>query len=261
MAAAPLLRGLARSAAPRKRAVSMHVTTSLDGLDLVIDAAKTLDLDARQSLMEWIARAEASGVAIARVSWNGEMAAQLRPPTHRLGSAFVAPPPGGFLQATLEGEAALIAAVRDGVGDAARVVDLFCGCGTFALPLAEQAEVVAIDSDKASVAALDRGWRTTDGLKRVAAVARDLFRRPLSSPELKGLDAAVFDPPRAGAEAQTREIAVSDIGRVVGVSCNPVSFARDAAMLVAAGFRLDRVTPIDQFRWSPHIELVGVFSR
>ena len=195
------------------------------------------------------------------MTWNGETAAQLRAPTQCFGRGLVAPPPGGFLQATQEGEAALVEAVRAGVGDAARVADLFAGCGTFSLPMAESAEVIAIDSDKASIAALDRGWRMADGLKRIRSTARDLIRRPFSAAEMKGLDAVVFDPPRAGSEAQAQEIAASAVARVVGVSCNPVSFARDAAILSAAGFRLERATPVDQFLWSPHIELVGVFNR
>ena len=261
MAAASTLRELAVFAAPRSRAISCYVTTSLDGLDLVVDDAKALTPELLAMLVDWSAKARAGGASIARVTWNGETALQESAPRQAFGRGLVAAPPGGFLQATLEGEAALTELVREGVAGASRVADLFSGCGTFALSLAESAEVLAIDADAAAVAALDRGWREASGLKRVAAVARDLFRRPLLASEFKGLDAVVFDPPRAGAEAQAQEIARSTVARVIGVSCNPASFARDAEILRATGFALERVTPVDQFLWSPHVELVGVFSR
>lgn len=168
---------------------------------------------------------------------------------------------GGFLQATVEGEAGLVAAVREATAGAARVADLFAGCGTFTLPLAEAAEVLAVERDAGMVAALGEGWRRAAGLKRVAAVARDLFRRPLLAQEIKGLDAVVIDPPRAGAEAQCRELARSGIGRIAAASCDPASFARDARLLIEGGFRLDWVQPVDQFRWSGHVELAACFSR
>jgi 23S rRNA (uracil1939-C5)-methyltransferase len=173
----------------------------------------------------------------------------------------VVPPPGAFLQATTEGEAALLAAVREIVGAAKRVADLFAGCGTFALPLAETAEVHAVEGEKAMTAALDKGWREAQGLKRVTSEARDLFRRPLMPDELSRFDAVVIDPPRAGAEAQIAELAQAAVPVIAHVSCNPVSFARDARTLVDAGYRLDWVQVVDQFRWSVHTELVAQFSR
>jgi 23S rRNA (uracil1939-C5)-methyltransferase len=177
-----------------------------------------------------------------------------------MGRARVVPPPGAFLQATAEGEAALVRAVRETVGDAGRVADHFAGCGTFALPLAEGAEVHAVEGDAAMLAALDAGWRAAAGLRRVTTEARDLFRRPLLAGELKRFDAVVLDPPRAGAEAQARALAGSGVARVAMVSCNPVSFARDAAILVAGGYRLERVQVVDQFRWSGHVELAARFE-
>lgn len=258
MAALPDLRALAMLAAPRKRAIGLHVTLSLEGLDIALRDAKALDAALLAEVTDWSAR---SASAIARITWNGEPALQLAPPLQRFGLAEVAPPPGGFLQATEEGEQAMAVLAEAALSGAGRVADLFCGCGTFALVLAKQAEVLAIDGDKAAIAALDRGWRQAPGLRKIAATARDLFRRPLLAAEMKGLDAILFDPPRAGAEAQAREIAQSSVERVVGVSCNPASFARDAEILIAGGFRLTAVTPIDQFLWSPHIELVGVFKR
>jgi 23S rRNA (uracil1939-C5)-methyltransferase len=147
------------------------------------------------------------------------------------------------------------------VAGARRIADLFAGCGTFALPLAEGAEVVAVEGDGGMTAALDATWRGTAGLRRITTQTRDLFRRPLLPDELAGFDAAVIDPPRAGAEAQTAALAQSSVPLIAAVSCNPVTFARDARILVSAGFRLDWVRVIDQFRWSPHVELAARFVR
>ena len=142
-----------------------------------------------------------------------------------------------------------------------KVADLFCGAGTFTFPLADIAPVLAADSSPEAIAALKAGLPTAPGLKPVDAQARDLFRRPVLAAELKKIDVVVFDPPRAGAAEQAAQLAESKVSTVVGVSCNPATFARDAAILIAGGFRLDRVKPVDQFLWSPHIELVGVFVR
>ena len=143
---------------------------------------------------------------------------------------------------------------------ATRVADLFAGCGTFSLPLAEHADVHAVEGNGAMLTALDKGWRMAEGLKRVTTEARDLFRRPLMPDELARFDAVVIDPPRAGAEAQVSELAKSRIPVIAFVSCNPVTFARDARLLVDAGWRLDWVQVVDQFRWSPHVELVARIS-
>ena len=179
----------------------------------------------------------------------------------RLGQATVALPPGAFLQATPESEAAMAAEVCQATAGAGKVADLYCGVGTFTFRLAETAQVYAADGAAPAVKALVSATATAPGLKGIRAEARDLSRRPLLAMEMKALDAVVFDPPRAGALEQSREIAASKVGRAVAVSCNPVTFARDAKILVDAGFRLQHVKPIDQFLWSPHIELVGVFSR
>ena len=171
------------------------------------------------------------------------------------------PPAGAFLQATKHGEAALLGAVEEITAKANRIVDLFAGCGTFALPLSARAEVHAVEGDADMVAALDRGWRGGRELKRVTSETRDLFRRPLEPDELRKFDAAVIDPPRAGAEAQIATLAVSDVKTIAMVSCNPVTFARDAVQLEKAGFNLNWVQVVDQFRWSPHVEMVGNFTR
>ena len=198
---------------------------------------------------------------LARLSLNGEIVLQARPPVVRMGKASVEIPIGSFLQATAMAEASLAALVIEGVGRAKSVADLFCGMGPFTLRLAEKAKVFAADSDKAALAALEKALRFTQGLKPVTMKARDLFREPMVPVELKDMDAVVFDPPRAGAEAQARELAKSKVPVVVGVSCEPKTFARDAAILIAGGYRLEKLTPVDQFAWSTHIELVGVFRR
>jgi 23S rRNA (uracil1939-C5)-methyltransferase len=170
-------------------------------------------------------------------------------------------PPGGFLQATAPAEQAMGDFVLEAAAGADRVADLFCGVGTFAFRLAERARVLAADSSAEAVAALVAAAGATPGLKPIAAEARDLYRRPVLAQELKGVEAVVFDPPRAGAEAQAAQIAASGVARAIGVSCNAATFARDARILVDAGFVLERILPVDQFLWSPHVELVGVFSR
>jgi 23S rRNA (uracil1939-C5)-methyltransferase len=196
---------------------------------------------------------------LARLTRHGELVAQQSQPQLAIGRATVPLPPGAFLQATAEGEAALARLVIDHVGKAKRIADLFCGVGTFALRLAEAARVSAADSDAAAIKALQSAHGS--GLKPVKAEARDLFRRPLVVSELKNFDAVVFDPPRQGAEAQAREIAKSAVANVIAVSCDAASFARDAKILVKGGYKLARVTVVDQFRYSFHVEIVGKFER
>ena len=146
-------------------------------------------------------------------------------------------------------------------GKAQRIADLFCGVGPFALRLLERARVTAVDSDAAAIAALKQGAAATSGLKPLEADARDLFRRPLVPAELKSYDAVVFDPPRQGAAAQARQLAASGVPLVIAVSCNRTTFAHDARILVDGGYRLTAVTPIDQFRYSFHVEIVARFER
>jgi 23S rRNA (uracil1939-C5)-methyltransferase len=252
IAGLPYAQALAVQGASRKGEISVTLTRSDSGLDVSVQQGKDLDGPLRMALAQG---AEQSGVA--RLSWNGEVIAMQHPPAQQFGSARVVPPPGAFLQATAEGEAALLGAVRNAVGDADHIVDLFAGCGTFTLPLAKMAEVHAVEADSAMMTALDQGWRNAQGLKKVTCETRDLFRRPLYPDELAKMKAAVIDPPRAGAEAQTHQLAQAAIPRIAYVSCNPVSFAHDAAILIAAGYVLDWVQVVDQFRWSAHIELVA----
>ena len=178
-----------------------------------------------------------------------------------MGRAPVLLPPGAFLQATAAGEATLATLVLEYCGKAKCVGDLFAGIGTFALRLAERARMTAADSDASAIKALQARAANTSGLKPIEAMARDLFRRPFVATELKLFDAVVFDPPRQGAEAQARELAKSGVKTVVAVSCNPATFARDIKILIDGGYSLEGVTPVDQFRWSQHVEVVGVLGR
>lgn len=203
----------------------------------------------------------AQRLKLARLALNREVIFQARPPTVAMGKAHLELPVGSFLQATEAAEHALADLVIAGLGKPKAVADLFSGCGPFALRIAEIAKVSAFDSDKPAIAALQRAVRYTQGLKPLVAVTRDLFRDPLAPVELEPFDAVVFDPPRAGAEAQSKELARSKVRTIVAVSCDPRTFARDATILVAGGYRLDSVTPVDQFAWSPHVEVVGVFRR
>lgn len=255
-AALPALGEITAVGASRKGEVALALTRGEGGLDLAVTGGKPLE----QSLFSALA-AIAERADLARLTWDGEVVAARRAVAQRFGAARVVPPPGAFLQATAEGEAALVAVVCEAVGPARRIADLFAGAGTFTLPLSETAEVHAVEGEAAMLAALDAGWRQAPGLHRVTTEARDLFRRPLMPDELGRHDAVVIDPPRAGAEAQMREIAASSIRTVAAVSCNPVTFARDARLLAGAGFALDWVQVVDQFRWSPHVELAARFAR
>ena len=251
----PALESLVKIGGSRSSEMSLTVTRSLAGPDVVVAGAKTVDAAVQLDLARL---AETHGFA--RLTWNGEMVALRAQPMQRFGRALVAPPPGAFLQATAEGEIALLQAVALAVGSARKITDLFAGVGTFALPLAERAEVHAVESEAAMLTALDKGARAAEGLRRVTVETRDLYRRPLEADEFKGVEAVVIDPPRAGAEAQTRTLAAAKIPVIAAVSCNPVTFARDAKVLVNAGYSLDWVQVVDQFRWSAHVELAARFS-
>jgi 23S rRNA (uracil1939-C5)-methyltransferase len=174
----------------------------------------------------------------------------------------VVPPPGGFVQPTAEGEAILVELVMAAVpAGAETAADLFAGCGTFTFPLAERLQVYAAEGAEDSLAALQAAARRSDRAGRIEAELRDLARFPVMADELSGGDVVVFDPPRSGAREQAAEIAASGVPVVIAVSCNPTTFARDARTLVDGGYRLTGATPIDQFPWSGHLELVAVFER
>ncbi len=243
-----------------KSAPTLHVTWTLAGLDVDVTGIERKSGGLSRDRQMQAIRA-ANEADLARLSLAGDTLVMARQPRIMFGAATVPLPPGGFLQAVPEAEAAMTARAVAAVKGARKVADLFCGAGAFTFPLATVAPVLAADASVAGIAALKAGVGTTSGLRQITAEARDLFRRPLSPFDLKGCDAVVFDPPRAGAIEQTAQIAGTKAAVVVGVSCNPVTFARDARVLIDAGYRLERVTPIDQFLWSAHVELVGIFKR
>jgi 23S rRNA (uracil1939-C5)-methyltransferase len=258
------LPGLRRIAEPflehPKSAPTLHVTLTLTGLDIDVTGVERrsggLSADARLRAAEAAAEAD-----VARVTLAGETIYAARPAIVAMGPARVTLPPGAFLQAVPQAEAAMVAFAVEASAGARRIADLYCGVGAFTFPLAMFAPVLAADAAAPAVAALVSAVASAPGLKPIDAQARDLDRRPVLAQDLKGIEVVLFDPPRAGAAVQSAELGRSAVSRVIGVSCNPATFARDARTLADAGFRLDRVLPVDQFLWSPHIELVGVFSR
>ncbi|MEM8554422.1 MAG: class I SAM-dependent RNA methyltransferase [Pseudomonadota bacterium] len=252
----PILEVMTLAGGSRKGEIAFQVTETDTGLDVAAKGGKALDLGLHQQLVDLGAR-----IGLARLTWNGETVAQWAPPTVSFGQAKVLLPPGAFLQATREGETALVDFVKSALSGASRVADLFCGCGTFALPLAASAEVLAVEGERAQTEALAQAARHTQRLRAVTAETRDLFKRPLLAEELSKFDGVVIDPPRWGAAAQVAELAKSKVPRIASVSCNPTTFARDAASLIASGYGMGSVTVVDQFRWSPHVELAALFTR
>jgi len=256
IAAIPSLEGLTILGASRKGSVSIAVARSESGLDVDVNGAKHADGPLLATLGVYCDQHQ-----FARLSWNGEVVATRIAPTQKFGPARVIPPPGAFLQATCEGQDFLTTAILEILRPAQKVVDLFAGCGTFSLPIAEFANVHAVEGEQDLLDALLDGHRKTPTLKPLTIETRDLFRRPLMADELNKFDAVVIDPPRAGSVAQTTELAKSAIANIAFVSCNPITFARDALILVESGYKINWVVPVDQFRWSPHIELVASLSR
>lgn len=264
----PVLSPELDQAMPAARAVAEMLASMKKPLDLQLIATETgLDMDVRGSgplpptvLMDLADIAERFNLA--RFTRHGELLLQRAAPTLTMGRARVELPPAAFLQATLLGEETLGRLVTEAAQGAKKVADLFCGVGTFALRLAEQAQVTGVENHAGAVKAMQLASHTAPGLKVVKGEVRDLFRRPLMRQELDGFDLVVIDPPRQGAEAQARELAgTRKLSRLVYVSCNVSSFARDARLLTAGGWTLEKVTPVDQFRYSPHVELVGLFRR
>lgn len=256
MAGLKVAEELALIGTSRKAALAVTVTLADSGLDVAVTQGKPLDGPLRMALAQFCEH-----MGLARLTWEDEVIAMRQPPLQQFGKARVLPPPGAFLQATKQGELALLEAVTEIVGDAVHVADLFAGCGTFALPLSEHARVHAVESEAEMLGALDQGWRMAEGLKPVTTEARDLYRRPILPDEMKKLDAVVIDPPRAGAERQVVELCHAKVPRIAFVSCNPVTFARDAQLLCAAGYHLNWIQVVDQFRWSSHVELVASFTQ
>jgi 23S rRNA (uracil1939-C5)-methyltransferase len=240
---------------PRKP-LDIQITATQTGFDVDVRGHGPMKDADRLSLIDLADRLDLS-----RLSVHGDVIVERRPPAILMGRTSVVPPPGSFLQATKLGEEVLAGLVTEACAKAKRVADLFAGAGPFSLRLAEKSEVHAVEFDKGSMTALDKAVRATPGLRRVSTEARDLFRRPLLTPELNVFDAVVLDPPRAGAEAQVTQLATSKVPLVVSVSCDAATFARDAAILMSGGYRLERVIPVDQFKHSPHLEVVGILRR
>ncbi len=255
--ALPGLRRLVEPLMSRRAPGRVVVTLAANGLDVAIEDVPG---DPSVEVREFLAR-EATALKLARLTLAGDTLYQATVPAVRFGTANVVLPARSFLQAAPAAEAEMVRLVTQAVGESKRVVDLFCGMGTFTFPLAQRAPVLAVDGDKSAITALANAANRTPGLKPIETKLRDLFREPLSVKELQGFDAAVFDPPRAGAATQAAALAASGVKTIVAVSCNPATLARDARMLIDGGFNLERVTPIDQFLYSPHIEAVAILRR
>ncbi|HJQ57736.1 MAG TPA: hypothetical protein VJ890_12555 [Vineibacter sp.] len=247
---------------PADAAAEAVVNWTDTGADILLvpDRRLPLDLDRRTALAGF-----ADSADVARLSWGGRATAEpvvtRRLPLIRLGRIDVTPPPGAFLQASLASERVLKTAVADWLGPAHRVVDLYGGIGTLSLGLAPGRQVTVVEGDAAAVTAVEAATRQAALGGTVRVVRRDLARDPLPADELRRFDAAIFDPPRAGAAPQAAELARSTLPTLIAVSCNPVTFARDVRVLVDAGYRLERLLPIDQFLWSPHVELAALLRR
>lgn len=254
--ALPGLKSLASEVLPKKGELRITVLVTTSGLDVALDKADKGYERKIPALSQKVVDQN-----LARLSVNGEVILELRPPLLDMGGIGIVAAPGGFAQATLAAEHALSKLVLEGVGKAKTVADLFSGVGTFALRLGRQANVHAVEGDAAALAAFDKSLRKPQGLKKVTFERRDLSRRPLVKDELEPYDAVVFDPPRAGAQAQAEQLALSKVRTIVAVSCNPATLARDLRILLDGGYVLQSVTPVDQFHYSPHIEAVAVLTR
>jgi len=247
---------VAETLRPTGKPLDIQTTATDSGLDFDVRGSGPLSSERLSALAQ-----AADAHNLARLTRHGELVAQRMQPIVQMGRAQVPLPPGAFLQATVAGEETLARLVLSSVGKARQVADLFAGIGTFALRLAEMARVSAADSDSTMIKALQRAASTAPGLKPIVVQTSDLYRRPFMANEIKDFDAVVFDPPRQGAEVQARELAKSVVPVVVGVSCDATTFARDAKILLGGGYKLAAVTPVDQFRYSHHVEIVAKFEK
>lgn len=257
VAALPGLRSIADILLDAGEATRLQITKASNGLDVAASKAGR-----KLSSVEFGKLAEcANRIPLLRLRVGKELVYQQDVPFIKFANSLVELTPDMFIQAVPEAEHALVEHVTRAVEGARSLADLFCGAGTFTLPLARNARIRAVDSDAKAIAALTMATKATPGLKPVETLTRDLFREPLSRIELADIDAAVIDPPRAGAEAQTEMLARSTVPLIVMVSCNPATLARDARVLVDAGLAIERVSPVDQFAYSPHVEAVAVLRR
>ncbi|WP_033073112.1 class I SAM-dependent RNA methyltransferase [Sphingopyxis sp. MWB1] len=252
------VRTLLAQIAPQRRPVKVKMQMLDQGVELILEGVRAEGLDAAMALQDFAGAHNLARFAVDQGD-GLETLWQPEPPTMRFGAIMVEPPPFAFLQPTEAGQAALVSAVEEAIGDAGAVADLFAGVGTFALSVADGRRIYAAEGARDAIAALAGAANRAQAL--VATEHRDLFRRPLVPAELDRFGAIILDPPRAGAEEQVKQLAASTAPVIAYVSCNPASFARDAKRLVAGGYRLDWVRPVGQFRWSTHVELAARFSR
>ncbi|PDT12829.1 class I SAM-dependent RNA methyltransferase [Rhizobium sp. M1] len=253
----PAIKAIAAALATNAEPFRVAVLETLSGLDIAADDIKKLSDPQRRKAIETVLGLR----GIARVTVNGEILVEPAKPLIDFGGVEVSPPPGGFAQATKPAEEAMAELVLAHAGKAKRIADLFAGTGTFSLRLARIGRVHAVEAEATALAALDQAARKTQGLKPVSVEKRDLFRRPLMTQEFKPFDMVVFDPPRAGAEFQCKELARSGVKKIAAVSCNPLTLARDLQILVEGGYRITGVTPIDQFLWTSHVEVVATLEK
>lgn len=255
-----MIGALAKTFQPRGNTGSFTVLDSQSGFDVAIDGDFNVTDAQRRAISAFAVKAH-----ISRVSVNGEIIIENVKPTLSFSGFEVAPPSGAFVQAVKSTEEAMVALVCSHLEKCKRVADLFSGSGTFSLPLAKNSSVVAAEGEQAALNALDRAWRdaTGQGLKPIKTEKRDLHNRPFMAKELELMktQGLVFDPPRAGAEMQAKELAKSKVKRIAAVSCNPITLARDLRILIDGGYTLQSVTPLDQFLWSPHVEAVALLVR
>ena len=248
----------------KKEKMTVSMTMGDNGIDLVLKGKGDVDLNLRMDLAEFAEKND-----LARISWYDtspkntryELLAERRKPFVTIEDQKVFFPEGSFLQATKEGQDALIHLMLDGIKGANRVVDLFSGCGTFSIAAAKSANVHAVENNEEMLTALKVSANQMLDIKQVSNELRDLFLRPLLPHELNQYDVAIIDPPRAGAKHQMAEILQSDLKKLVMISCNPITFARDVQCLTDAGYKMGAVTPVDQFLYSPHLEIISVFEK
>ena len=252
----PGMEMITASACTRSSKIKIYVSVSHNGLDVLVKDGKLLNRDLRTKLVSI-----AVEYNIARLSWDGELIALIKPPIQTLGMATIIPPEEFFMQATKEAEMAMVDDVCESLENENAVVDLFSGFGTFALPLAKTKNIIAFEKSSEMLTALDLASRRTPNLKAINTCVRNLYKNPVSKDELSRIDGAVINPPRAGAPAQCKELSRSDIKTIVLVSCNPITFASDAEILSKGSYILDWVRVIDQFRWSHHVEVIAKFSK
>lgn len=248
---------LAQTLAPPSKPLQMTILDSENGLDIAIGEEARLQDNSKQAAIRKIM----SSRSIIRLSQGDEVLIEKQAPTLTFGDTALMPPPGSFVQASQNAEVHMAKLVGRHLKSCKKVADLFSGCGTFTFPLAKKSAVHAVEAEGAALNAIDRAFRSRQGLKPVTTEQRDLFRRPLMRDELRHYNGVVFDPPRAGAELQSQQLARSLVSKVAAISCNPITFARDLKILLNGKFKTKSIVAIDQFLWSPHIEIVALLER